>query len=169
MWGRKACALGRPSNAPRQAQRHPGFPSTPGPRRSGALPTHDSCPGRAATARRPAAHRGRSSGAESVRHCGRASTPHGRPRRGAAAAAKGAPKPEAAALPAPEPHPPPPRKWAKLSPSPSPKRPPQVPGFQYTYPPATAVSHIRETAEPLLSPLANEDYVKKSSFRHLTT
>lgn len=58
---------------------------TAGPRRSGALPTHDSCPGRAATARRPAAHRGRSSGAESVRHCGRASTPRGRPRRGAAA------------------------------------------------------------------------------------
>lgn len=158
-----------PAMHPGRQSATPGLPSAPGPRRSGALPTHGSCPGRAATARRPAAHRGRSSGAESVQHCGRASTPRGRPRRGAAAAAKGAPKPEAAALPAPEPRPPPPRKWAHLSQSPSPTRPPQVPGSQHTYPPATAVSHVRESVEHRLSLLANENCAKKSSFRDLTT
>lgn len=60
-----------------------------GPRRSDALPIRGSWPDRAATACKPAARRGRSSGAESARRCGRASTRRGRSRRAAAAGANG--------------------------------------------------------------------------------
>lgn len=65
------------------ARSHTG---TAGLRRCGAPPTRGSWPGRAATARRPAARRGRSSGAGSARRCGKAPTRRGRPRTGAAAA-----------------------------------------------------------------------------------
>lgn len=108
-WGREARALGYPGDALQPPSTTPGLPSTPGPRRSGAPPTLGTCPGRAATARRPVARRGRSSGAESAEHCGRASTLRDRSRKGAGAEARGKPEPEAGASPSHEAH---------LSPSP---------------------------------------------------
>lgn len=77
------CAFLQPGLS--HARSHRGIAEPP---RSGAPPTRDSCPGRVAIARTPAALRGRSSGAGSARRCGRASTRRGRLRRGAAAASR---------------------------------------------------------------------------------